>query len=147
MTTTIAKDFKEYMSNMPTDISEKDIIVYANNFFKEKKEERKKLKAEEAEKKKNEKTKKVVKKAIVKVDEEGNVIPKKLTMYQQYIKDNQQRIKEKYPDLNNTDRFSKLAEEWNEYKQSIVVEKKEEVVEKKEEVVSKKKIIKKKLKK
>ena len=141
MTTTLAKDFKEHMSNMPTDISEKDIIIYANNFFKEKKEEKKKLKTEEAEKKKNEKTKKVVKKANIKVDEDGNIIPKKLTMYQQYIKDNQQRIREKYPDLNNTDRFSKLAEEWNEFKKSIIVEKKEDIV---EELLPKKKIIKKK---
>ena len=40
--------------------------------------------------------------------------------YQQYLKDNQNRIKETYPELTNTQRFSKLAEEWNEYKKTIV---------------------------
>jgi hypothetical protein len=113
---------------MPNDIDVKDIMTYSKDFFKEIKEENKKLKAEEAEKKKNDKPKRVVKKAAVKVDEDGNVIPKKLTQWNQYIKDNQQRIKEKYPDLTNPERFTKLAEEWKEYKKTLDVEEKKEVI-------------------
>ena len=113
---------------MPDYTDDKDIITYSKDFFKEIKEENKKLKAEEAEKKKNEKAKRVVKKAAVKVDEDGNVIPKKLTPWNQYIKDNQQRIKEKYPDLTNPERFTKLAEEWKEYKKTLVVEENKEVI-------------------
>jgi hypothetical protein len=128
MDATIAMRFKEYMANMPNDIDVKDIMTYSKDFFKEIKEEKKKLKAEEAEKKKNDKPKRVVKKAAVKVDEDGNVIPKKLTQWNQYIKDNQQRIKEKYPDLTNPERFTKLAEEWKEYKKTIDVEEKKEVI-------------------
>lgn len=128
MDATIAMRFKEYMTNMPNDIDVKDIMTYSKDFFKEIKEENKKLKAEEAEKKKNDKPKRVVKKAAVKVDEDGNVIPKKLTPWNQYIKDNQQRIKEKYPDLTNPERFTKLAEEWKEYKKTLDVEEKKEVI-------------------
>jgi hypothetical protein len=120
--------FKEYMTNMPNDIDVKDIMTYSKDFFKEIKEEKKKLKAEEAAKKKNDKPKRVVKKAAVKVDEDGNVIPKKLTPWNQYIKDNQQRIKEKYPDLTNPERFTKLAEEWKEFKKTLDVEEKKEVI-------------------
>jgi hypothetical protein len=141
---------------MPNDIDVKDIMTYSKDFFKEIKEEKKKLKAEEAEKKKNDKPKRVVKKAAVKVDEDGNVIPKKLTPWNQYIKDNQQRIKEKYPDLTNPERFTKLAEEWKEYKKTLDVEEKKEVitevveiekekvVEPVEEIIPKKKVAKKK---
>ncbi len=156
MDATIAMRFKEYMANMPNDIDVKDIMTYSKDFFKEIKEEKKKLKAEEAEKKKNDKPKRVVKKAAVKVDEDGNVIPKKLTPWNQYIKDNQQRIKEKYPELTNPERFSKLAEEWKEYKKTLDVEEKKEViaevveiekekvVEPSEEIIPKKKVAKKK---
>jgi hypothetical protein len=128
MDATIAMRFKEYMTNMPNDIDVKDIMTYSKDFFKEIKEEKKKLKAEEAAKKKNDKPKRVVKKAAVKVDEDGNVIPKKLTPWNQYIKDNQQRIKEKYPDLTNPERFTKLAEEWKEFKKTLDVEEKKEVI-------------------
>lgn len=128
MDTTIAMRFKEYMAKMPDYTDDKDIMTYSKDFFKEIKEEKKKLKAEDAEKKKNEKAKRVVKKAAVKVDEDGNVIPKKLTPWNQYIKDNQQRIKEKYPDLTNPERFTKLAEEWKEYKKTLVVEENKEVI-------------------
>lgn len=128
MDITIAMRFKEYMAKMPDYTDDKDIMTYSKDFFKEIKEEKKKLKAEDAEKKKNEKAKRVVKKAAVKVDEDGNVIPKKLTPWNQYIKDNQQRIKEKYPDLTNPERFTKLAEEWKEYKKTLVVEENKEVI-------------------
>jgi len=113
----IAMMFKERMANMPDDITDKDILAYAKNIIKEIKEENKKKKAEDAALNKK---KRVVKKQAVKVDEEGNVVPKKPNMYQQYIKDNQQRVKEQYPELTNTERFAKLAEEWNEYKKTIV---------------------------
>ena len=124
MDATIAMRFKEYMAKMPDDIDDKDIMAYSKDFFKEIKEEKKKLKAEEAEKKKNDKPKRVAKKAAVKVDEDGNVIPKKLTPWNQYIKDNQQRIKEKYPELTHTERFNKLFKGWNEYKKTLVIKEK-----------------------
>ena len=37
-------------------------------------------------------------------------------------------IKEKYPDLTNPERFTKLAEEWKEYKKTLVVEENKEVI-------------------
>ena len=49
---------------------------------------------------------------------------KKLTPWNQYIKDNQQRIKEKYPELTHTERFNKLFKGWNEYKKTLVIKEK-----------------------
>jgi hypothetical protein len=112
----IAMMFKERIANMPDDINDKDILAYAKNIIKEIKEENKKKKAEDAALNK----KKRVAKKEVKVDEDGNVVPKKLNMYQKYIKDNQQRVKEQNPELTNTERFAKLAQEWQEYKKTIV---------------------------
>jgi hypothetical protein len=37
-------------------------------------------------------------------------------------------IKEKYPDLTNPERFTKLAEEWKEFKKTLDVEEKKEVI-------------------
>jgi hypothetical protein len=113
----IAMMFKERIANMPDDINDKDILAYAKNIIKEIKEENKKKKAEDAALNKK---KRVAKKQEVKVDEDGNVVPKKLNMYQKYIKDNQQRVKEQNPELTNTERFAKLAQEWQEYKKTIV---------------------------
>ena len=112
----MAMIFKERIANMPDDIEDKEIVVYAKNILKEIKEENKKRKVEDAEKIKK---KRVAKKMVAKnLDEDGNELPKKLNKYQQYMKDNQQRIKEENPELSNTERFAKLAEEWNEYKKA-----------------------------
>ncbi len=55
------------------------------------------------------------------LEEDGNEKPKKpLNKYQQFIKDNQERIKEEFPELSNTERFTKLAEEWNKFKATLV---------------------------
>lgn len=130
MDTTIATMIMERIANMPDELDTiKEVEAYFKQAMKEIKEEKKKLKAEEAEKKKNDKPKRVAKKADVKVDDDGNVIPKKLTPLNQYIKDNQQRINEKYPDLTNPERFTKLAEEWKEYKKTLVKEKEEVIAE------------------
>jgi len=102
--------FKERIANIPDNIEDKEIISYAKNIIKEIKEENKKKKVEESEKIKK---KRVAKKVAKNLDEDGNEKPKKLNKYQQYMKDNQQRIKEENPDLSNTERFAKLAEEWN----------------------------------
>lgn len=121
METTVAMMFKERIANMPDDIADKDIMAYAKNILKEIKDENKKKKAEEAQKNKK---KRVAKKPVAKLDENGNEIPKKLTKYQQYIKDNQKRVADENPELTNTQRFAKLAEEWAEYKKTIIVEEK-----------------------
>jgi regulator of sirC expression with transglutaminase-like and TPR domain len=75
----------------------------------------KKEKIENAEKKKNDKKKKKDN-----LDEDGNEKPKKpLNKYQQFIRDNQERIKEEFPELSNTERFTKLAEEWGKFKATL----------------------------
>ena len=120
MTTTssvISAIFKERILNMPDDIDDKEIMAYVKNIIKEIKAENKKVKKEVNENAK----KRVAKKAkkTIEVDEDGNEKPKKLNKYQQFLKDNQKRVKEENPELTNTERFSKLAEEWNEYKKTI----------------------------
>jgi len=101
---------------MPDELNaKKDIDEYSKKITKEIKEEAKNNKIEKAEKKKDEKKKKKNN-----LDEDGNEKPKKpLTKYQQYIRDNQQRIREEFPELSNTERFSKLAEEWKAYKATL----------------------------
>ena len=113
---TFAVIFKERMMDMPDELNaKKDIDEYSKKITKEIKEEAKNNKAEKAEKKKDEKKKKKNN-----LDEDGNEKPKKpLTKYQQYIRDNQQRIREEFPELSNTERFSKLAEEWKAYKATL----------------------------
>jgi len=102
--------------DMPDELNaKKDIDEYSKKITKEIKEEAKNNKIEKAEKKKDEKKKKKNN-----LDEDGNEKPKKpLTKYQQYIRDNQQRIREEFPELSNTERFSKLAEEWKAYKATL----------------------------
>ena len=113
---TFAVIFKERMMDMPDELNaKKDIDEYSKKITKEIKEEAKNNKIEKAEKKKDEKKKKKNN-----LDEDGNEKPKRaLTKYQQYIKDNQQRIREEFPELSNTERFSKLAEEWKAYKATL----------------------------
>ena len=41
------------------------------------------------------------------------------TKYQQFVKDNQRRIKEEFPELSNTERFAKLADEWKKHKATL----------------------------
>ena len=115
-TQTFAVIFKERMMDMPDELNaKKDIDEYSKKITKEIKEEAKNNKIEKAEKKKDEKKKKKNN-----LDEDGNEKPKKpLTKYQQYIKDNQQRIRDEFPELSNTERFSKLAEEWKAYKATL----------------------------
>ncbi len=125
---TFAVALKERMMDMPDELNtKKEIDEYFKNIMKELKEEMKKEKTENAEKKKNDKKKKKDN-----LDEDGNEKPKKpLNKYQQFIKDNQDRIKEEFPELSNTERFTKLAEEWNKFKATLVD--KEEKEEEKEE--------------
>jgi len=113
---TFAVIFKERMMDMPDELNaKKDIDEYSKKITKEIKEEAKNNKIEKAEKKKDDKKKKKNN-----LDEDGNEKPKRaLTKYQQYIKDNQQRIREEFPELSNTERFSKLAEEWKAYKATL----------------------------
>ena len=114
---TFAVALKERIMDMPDDLNtKKEIDEYFKNIMKELKDEMKKEKIENAEKKKNDKKKKKDN-----LDEDGNEKPKKpLNKYQQFIKDNQDRIKEEFPELSNTERFTKLAEEWNKFKATLV---------------------------
>ena len=113
---TIAITFKERIMNMPDDLNtKKDVDEYFKQLMKDIKEEMKKDKIENAEKKKNDKKKKKDN-----LDEDGNEKPKKpLNKYQQFIRDNQERIKEEFPELSNTERFTKLAEEWGKFKTTL----------------------------
>ena len=113
---TIAITFKERIMNMPDDLNtKKDVDEYFKQLMKDIKEEMKKEKIENAEKKKNDKKKKKDN-----LDEDGNEKPKKpLNKYQQFIRDNQERIKEEFPELSNTERFTKLAEEWGKFKATL----------------------------
>ena len=113
---TFSDIFKERMMNMPKEINtKKEIDEYSKKITKEIKEEAKNNKIEIAEKKKNDKKKK-----RDNLDEDGNEKPKRaLTKYQQYIRDNQQRIRDEFPELSNTERFSKLAEQWKAYKATL----------------------------
>jgi hypothetical protein len=101
---------------MPDDLNtKKDVDEYFKQLMKDIKEEMKKDKIENAEKKKNDKKKKKDN-----LDEDGNEKPKKpLNKYQQFIRDNQERIKEEFPELSNTERFTKLAEEWGKFKTTL----------------------------
>jgi len=114
---TFAVALKERMMDMPDELNtKKEIDEYFKQLMKDIKEEMKKEKNENAEKKKNDKKKKKDN-----LDEDGNEKPKKpLNKYQQFIKDNQERIKEEFPELSNTERFTKLAEEWNKFKATLV---------------------------
>ena len=113
---TIAITFKERIMNMPDDLNtKKDVDEYFKQLMKDIKEEMKKEKVENAEKKKTDKKKKKDN-----LDEDGNEKPKKpLNKYQQFIRDNQERIKEEFPELSNTERFTKLAEEWGKFKATL----------------------------
>ena len=115
-THTIGMAFKEYMKNIPDEINtSKGLDEHFAQFKKDFKEKKKNTKIEIAEKKKDTKKKK-----RSNLDEDGNEKPKRaLTKYQQYIRDNQQRIREEFPELSNTERFSKLAEEWKAYKATL----------------------------
>ena len=114
---TFAVAIKERMMDMSDELNtKKEIDEYFKQLMKDIKEEMKKDKNENAEKKKNDKKKKKDN-----LDEDGNEKPKKpLNKYQQFIKDNQERIKEEFPELSNTERFTKLAEEWNKFKATLV---------------------------
>jgi thiamine pyrophosphate-dependent acetolactate synthase large subunit-like protein len=113
---TIAITFKERIMNMPDDLNtKKDVDEYFKQLMKDIKEEMKKEKIENAEKKKNDKKKK-----RDNLDEDGNEKPKEtLNKYQQFIRDNQERIKEEFPELSNAERFTKLAEEWGKFKATL----------------------------
>ena len=131
-TQTIGMAFKEYMKNIPDEINtSKGLDEHFSQFKKDFKEMKKNNKIEIAEKKKDTKKKK-----RNNLDEDGNEKPKKpLTKYQQYIRDNQQRIREEFPELSNTERFSKLAEEWKAYKATLEVAVDTEEADEEEETV------------
>jgi hypothetical protein len=49
---------------------------------------------------------------------EGEKMKKPPTEYQEFVKNYQQVIKEKFPELKSNERFGKIAEEWKKYKEN-----------------------------
>lgn len=110
---------KEYMAKMPNDLNtKKEIDEYykigckdINDKIKEEK------KANKAAQKKEGANKRVKKENL---DKDGNVIEvvkKPPTEYQQFMRDNKDEVKEKFPDLKNNERFAKIAELWRKFKE------------------------------
>ncbi len=58
-------------------------------------------------------------------DREKQIYNKPLNNYQQFIRDNQERIEEEFPELSYTERFSKLAALWKLEKNSNKISPKE----------------------
>ena len=55
------------------------------------------------------------------LDENGEEKPKRpLTKYQIFLKEWQPKIKEAHPELSNTERFAKIAEEWQKQKATYI---------------------------
>lgn len=54
------------------------------------------------------------------LDENGDEKPKRpLTAYQIFLKKMQPKMKEEHPELSNTERFTKIAEEWQKHKATL----------------------------
>lgn len=91
---------KEKINNMPDDIDVKEIIPYVKNALKEAMVEGK--------------NKRTSKNKDINEDK-----PKySLSAYQEYMKEQQNIFKEKYPELSSKDRLVKIAEEWNKSKKN-----------------------------
>jgi GTP1/Obg family GTP-binding protein len=58
-------------------------------------------------------------------DREKHIYNKPINNYQQFIRDNQKKIKEEFPELSYTERFSKLAALWKLEKNSNKISPKE----------------------
>ena len=114
MSTEYAVRFQEIIAKMPETLTMKEVDEYCNNAKKE-------IKATIKEEKKVKKTavqKKRVKK--VEVDEEGNEIEKvkkPLNAYQQFIRDNRQKVKDEHPDAKGDEIFTIIAAMWQKHKE------------------------------
>jgi len=104
----------EYMAKMPSTLNtKKDIDEYYKAGWKE-------IKGKVKEEKKNDVPNKRVKKNNI--DKDGNeidVVKKQPNAYNNFVKDERPKIKEVYPELNNKEIFSKIAEMWKKHKENI----------------------------
>ena len=112
---------KEYMAKMPDNIdSKKECDEYYKTGCKEIKEKLKdEKKADKVAAKNDEEPKKRVKK--IKVDEDGNEIEKVKkppNAYNKYIQEQRPNVKNDFPELNNKELFSKIAEMWKNHKEN-----------------------------
>ena len=114
MSTGYAVRFQEMIAKMPETLTMKEVEEYCKNAKKE-------IKATINEEKKVKKTavqKKRVKK--VEVDDDGNEIEKvkkPLNAYQQFIRDNRQKVKEENPDAKGDEIFTMIAALWQKHKE------------------------------
>ena len=103
---TLSVIFKEKFSKMSDDMND---IKEVNNFYKEA------IKDAIEEKKSVGKKKKP---SPEKNENGEEKIKKPPTEYQEFVKNYQQVIKEKFPDLKSNERFGKIAEEWKKFKEN-----------------------------
>ena len=114
---------KEYMAKMPDNIdSKKECDEYYKTGSKEIKEKLKDEKKTEkvVTTKNNEEPKKRVKK--INVDDDGNEIEKVKKLpnaYNKFIQEQRPNVKNDFPELNNKELFSKIAEMWKNHKEDI----------------------------
>jgi hypothetical protein len=114
MSTEYAVRFQEIIAKMPSSLTVKEVDEFCKNA---KKEIKAKL-GEETKVKKTAVQKKRVKK--VDVDEEGNEVEKvkkPLNAYQQFIRDNRQKVKDDHPDAKGDEIFTMIAALWNKHKE------------------------------
>jgi hypothetical protein len=104
---TLSVIYKEKIAEMPDAIDDiKEVANYHKEAVKYAVEEKKG------------KAKGKSKKAVAEKDENGeDKVKKPPTEYQVFVKEYQQVIKEKFPDLPSNQRFGKIAEEWKKRKE------------------------------
>ena len=114
MSTEYAVRFQEMIAKMPETLTMKEVDEYCKNAKKE-------IKATINEEKKVKKTavqKKRVKK--VEVDDDGNEVEKvkkPLNAYQQFIRDNRQKVKDEHPNAKGDEIFTMIAALWQKHKE------------------------------
>ena len=116
MSSEYAVRFQEMIAKMPNTLTVKEVDEFCKNA---KKEIKVKI-GEETKVKKTAVQKKRAKK--VDVDEEGNEIEKvkkPLNAYQQFIKDNRQKVKDEHPDAKGDEIFTMIATLWNKHKEDM----------------------------
>jgi len=116
MSSEYAVRFQEMIAKMPNTLTVKDVDEYCKNAKKE-------IKAKIGEETKVKKTavqKKRAKK--VDVDDDGNEVvkvKKPLNAYQQFIRDNRQKVKDEHPDAKGDEIFTMIATLWNKHKEDM----------------------------
>ena len=116
MSSEYAVCFQDMIAKMPNTLTVKEVDEFCKNA---KKEIKSKI-GEETKVKKTAVQKKRVKK--VEVDEEGNEVEKvkkPLNAYQQFIRDNRQKVKDEHPDAKGDEIFTMIATLWNKHKEDM----------------------------